>query len=715
MSIVCTNKTKQMKVCWAHFTDPDPTSNHRVWCLTMVEPSKCPVSSKRYAQLISSSNRLSKKHLKHDLNSTERAAHSPVQARSARRDETINSSTTQKDLASVSVVRKLTVSRRRISSIISPQAARRIRRKDDSEKENVKAQNDVSIRQTIGRSVSAATLRRAPVPLVNARSLRVMNSQLIAGSANSDTVGLPRSIVSFLSGEKPVSVLPQHQVSPKNRNALALENSARTNRDIAESVEQSASGHWFPVSEPVETIVGNENTSIGSAVILSGDTEGLSVSALPRKLDPGVFDRIISITTEDTGALHPSSSLNAFTASAAELSGLIEYETFPESFLEGHLSSPSSFPEPSDEKSRFESMSNPTSIGNPFRSAGDGEDVPHSDELNGFELADIPTVSEGHHSSGLKKHSPRLRPASKIDTNESNNNLGMVCSLSRNMYKETLLSSSKPAPTSELKCLEKPKSPESVPTVVSESDFSDATGSSEDRNQESIAGDSVIARSQTCTIYTPSTPPPTPVNGLSPSPSVSIAVSILTKTSSLPPSIFPRLYTELAPSYAHLGIGTRSTLNNTVSTRRAIENPQAEKTQEELARLRAGGSGSVLARARVFGQTLWSRSSQSQKQVVVTAKLSDTSFEDGAQGSEKTQMHEMGRCRIQVSESGSVETPPPSPTSPVPASPNSITNESTDNTPSPQEQGKRTLGCTNLMRAVVMAQRLWSTKNFVLE
>ncbi|KAL5532175.1 hypothetical protein ACEPAF_5739 [Sanghuangporus sanghuang] len=713
MSIVHTNKTKQTDFCCARFTDTGPTSDHRVWCLTMVEPSKCPVSSKRHAQLITSSSHLSKKHSKHDLNSTERVAHSLVQARSARRDETISSSPTQKDVASVSVVRKLTVSRRRISSIISPQATPRIRRKDDSEKENVKVQNDVSIRQTIGRSVSAATLRRAPVPLVNVRSLRARNSQVISGSANSDIVRLPRSTVSSLSGEKSVSVLPQRQVSPKNRNALSLENSARTNCDIAESIEQIASGHWFPVSEPVAAAAGNENIPTGSVVIPSGDTEGLSVSALPRKLDSDALDRIISIATEDTGALHPPSSLNGFTASAAELSGLIEYETFPESFLEGHLSLLSSFPDPSDEMSRLESMSNPISIGNPFRSAEDGEDIHPSDERNNFELADIPTVSESHHKSGTKKHSPRLRPASKINTNKSNDNLGMVCSVSRNMYKETLLSSSKPEPTSELKCLEKPKSPESVPTVVSESDFSDATGSSEGRNQ-STAGDSVIARSQTCTIYAPSTPPPTPVHGLSPSPSVSIAVPILTTISSLPPSIFPRLYTELAPSYAHLGLGTRSTLNSTVSTRRAIENPQAEKTQEELARLRAGGSGSVLARARVFGQTLWSRSSQSQKQGVVTAKSSDTSLGYGVQGSEKTQMHEMGSYQIQVSESGSVKTPPP-PTSPVPASPNSIANESADNMPSPQGQGKRTLGCTNLMRAVVMAQRLWSTKNFVLE
>ncbi|KAL5476623.1 hypothetical protein ACEPAI_3303 [Sanghuangporus weigelae] len=166
--------------------------NHHVWCLTMVEPSKCPVSSKRHAQLISSLSRLSKKHSKHDLNFTERAAHSLVQARNARRDETISSSTTQKDVASVSVVRKLTISRRHISLSISPPATPRIHQKDGSEKENVEVRNDASLKQTIGRSVSAASLRRAPVPLVNARSLRPRKSQLISGSTNSDIIRLPR-------------------------------------------------------------------------------------------------------------------------------------------------------------------------------------------------------------------------------------------------------------------------------------------------------------------------------------------------------------------------------------------------------------------------------------------------------------------------------------------------------------------------------------------
>ncbi|KAL5483382.1 hypothetical protein ACEPAI_8613 [Sanghuangporus weigelae] len=673
----------------------------------MVDPSKCPVSSKRHAQLISSSSRLSKKHSKHDLNSTERAAHSLVQARSARRDETISSSTTQKDVASVSVVRKPTVSRRRISSSISPQATPRIRRKDGSEKENVEVQNDVSLRQTMGRSVSAATLRRAPVPLMNARSLRARNGQLISGNANSDIIRLPRSAASFLSGENSVSVLPHRQVSPKNRNALSLENSARTNCDIAESAEQITSDHWFSVSEPIATIADNENIPSGCAVIPSG------ISAVPRKLDSGAFDRIIPITTEDTGALHLPSSLNVFTASAAELSGLTEYETFPESFLEGHLSLLSSFPEPSDERSQLESMSNPISIGNPFRSAENGEDVPHSDEPNSFELADIASVSESHHKSGMKKHSPRSRPASKIDINKSNNNLDMICSLSRNMYPETPLSSSMSGPASEPKCLEKLKSPEPCSPLVSDSDFSETSGSSKDRNR-ATAGDSILVRSKSCTIYAPSMPPPIPVHDLSPSHSVFIAVPILTATSSLPPSINPRLYTESAPSYAHLDFGIRSTLKNTVSTRRATGNPQAEKTQEELASLRTRGSGSVLARARVFGQTLWSPSSQAQKQGVVTANSSDTPLGSGVKGSEEAQMHEM-RYQMQVSESGSVKTPPPFPTSPVPASPISISNESADNMPSPQERGKRTLGCTNLMRAVVMAQRLWITKNFVLE
>ncbi|KAL5521211.1 hypothetical protein ACEPAG_9134 [Sanghuangporus baumii] len=663
----------------------------------MVEPSECPVSSKRHAQLIISSSRLSKKHSRHDLNSTERATHSLVQARSARRDGTISSSTTQKDAASISVVRQLTVSRRRISSGISPQATPRIRRKDGSEKENVEVQNDNSLRQTIGRSVSAAILRRAPVPLMNARSLRARNPQLISGSANSNVIRLPRSATYFISGEKSVSVLPQCQVSPKNHNVLSLVNSARTNCDIAESAEQITSGHWFPVSETVATTADNEHIPAGSAVIPSG------ISAVPRKLDSGAFDRIISISTQDTGALHPPSSLNAFTASAAELPCFTEHETFPESFLEGHLLLLSPFPEPSDERSQLESMSNPIPISNPIRSVENGASVPHSDELNSFELADFPTVSENHHKSGMEKRSPRSRPASKIDTNKSNSNLDMICFLSGNMS----------GSASEPKCPEKLKSPEPCSPLVSDTDFSKATGSSKDRNR-AMAGDSIVGRSQTCTIYVPSTPPPTPIHGLSPSPSASIAMPILAATSSLPPSIFPRLYTELVPSYAHLGFGTRSTLNSTVSTRRAIENPQAEKTQEELASLRTRGSGSVLARARVFGQTLWSRSSQAQKQGVVTAKLSDAPLGSGVNGSEEAQMHEM-RYQMQVSESGSVKTLPPSPTSPIPASPISISNESADNMPNPQEQGKRTLGCANLVRAVVMAQRLWTTKNFVLE
>ncbi|KAL5526987.1 hypothetical protein ACEPAF_8716 [Sanghuangporus sanghuang] len=273
------------------------TRNRHIWCLTMVEPSKCPVSLKRDTPIIGSSSHLSKKHSKHDLNKG--ATHSLVQARSARRDQTISSSTTQEDVMSVDVVRKLTVSRRRISSSISPQATPRIRRKDGSEKENVEVQNDVSLRQIIGRSVSTTTLRRAPVPLMNAHSLRTRNSQLISGSANSNVIRLPRSATSFISGENSVSVLLQRQVSPKNRNAFSLENPAWTNCDIAESAEQISSDHWFPVSETVANTTDNGHIPAESAVILSG------ISAVPRKLDSGAFDCIIP--SGDTKCLYTSS------------------------------------------------------------------------------------------------------------------------------------------------------------------------------------------------------------------------------------------------------------------------------------------------------------------------------------------------------------------------------------------------------------------------
>lgn len=114
-----------------------------------------------------------------------------------------------------------------------------------------------------------------------------------------------------------------------------------------------------------------------------------------------------------------------------------------------------------------------------------------------------------------------------------------------------------------------------------------------------------------------------------------------TPLSIFPASLFPRLFAELTTTYSHLGFAAHSAGMNVPRV-----DPQASRTQTELAGLRAG-TGSVLARARAFGQTLWSPS-RVQISSASDAKLNTNILE--------------GRATLEISKSGCVGTPPASPT-----------------------------------------------------
>ncbi|EJD07734.1 uncharacterized protein FOMMEDRAFT_150277 [Fomitiporia mediterranea MF3/22] len=624
---------------------------------------------------------------------------------------------------------------------ITPQVSPRLRRKGCPEKENIKVDGP-PLRQTISRSASCNALLRKPVFNANsdASSVRIKTPHSLPRSESSRPSKLPRSPNSRLhlqaltssheramkrsqttfsfdtkvKGKDNVTTVEQQDLSGKHLqdNTTVKARSTSTQGDNSDDpAEPTAYSACVPTSDLREDACGSSKTPITPSVPRSASIPrtvssfSRSKSLKPTQL-PGISD-----STERTTSVPKSPHLK--THSARQQSTVLKMPV------------------------------SPSPLGNVLYSSADEEmkkmdwDTPEAlDDEARFELADLGAVFQQVRAE-LKQASPTS------STNAEEFGDASLEELSTVAVSGTAADLCEAAPLDEMKIYqemysgneadidEKPKAhkePESdsedpghaksrpaqgtlgLPSESSgcsscfaESIHSDAVKSSAavaDSNESIDANSEVVSTPKSSVSKSPppnvpSAPPSTPIRS-SPSPSVP----------QQPSALFPRIFTELASSYAQFGFSSNTNLGfGFGSATRAAKagtgtNDQTVRTQRELARLRAG-TGSVLTRARLFGQTIWSPSrAQRNDDSEVTSipagqENSGTGHPGEASGSE-------------------VVTPPSSPLrSTTDSSPPSDTSSTA--TPIKCNNGKRTLGCADALHAVAMAQQLWKTKNFLLE